>query len=119
MAARGAHRRNRESGQATVELVAVLPAALVLALLAWQLALAGHAAWLAGSSARVGARAAAVGGDPAAAARTALPEGLRRHLRVRRRGDRVTVALHPPLVLPRWTFPLEVNGSASLPRQTP
>ena len=39
-----------ERGQAAVELVAVLPFIAVLALVLWQLAVAGQAAWLAGSA---------------------------------------------------------------------
>jgi hypothetical protein len=61
-----------ERGQATVELVAVLPLVALLALLAWQGAVAGHAAWMSGSAARAAARASAIGGDPEAAARRVI-----------------------------------------------
>jgi type IV secretory pathway TrbD component len=119
MRARGAQKTDWERGQASVELLGVLPAALLVVLLAWQLALAGHATWLAGSSARVAARAAAVGRDPTVAARSAVPEHLRRHLRVRRSGDRVLVSLRPPLVLWRWSTPFAVGGSAAMESQEP
>jgi pilus assembly protein CpaE len=62
-----------EDGQATVELVAVLPVLGLVALLAWQAVVAGQTWWLAGVAAREGARAAALGGDGAAAARRVLP----------------------------------------------
>ena len=44
-----------------MELVAALPLVLLAALVAWQLALAGHAMWLCAHAARVAARADAVG----------------------------------------------------------
>jgi hypothetical protein len=62
-----------EDGQATVELVAVLPVLGVVALLAWQAVLAGQTWWLAGAAARAGARASAIGDDAGAAAREVLP----------------------------------------------
>jgi TadE-like protein len=62
-----------EDGQATVELVAVLPVLGLVALLAWQAVMAGQTWWLASAAAREGARASALGGDPASAARRVLP----------------------------------------------
>ena len=61
-----------QRGQASVELVALLP--LVVALLAglWQAAVAGHAAWAAAGAAQAAARAVAVGADARAAARRRL-----------------------------------------------
>jgi hypothetical protein len=93
---RAAARARADAGQASVELVALLPLLAVLALAAWQAVAAGWAAWLTGGAARAAARAAAVGGDPAAAASAALPPALERDLRVTRRGGgsvtvRVTV----------------------------
>jgi hypothetical protein len=75
--------RNRsQSGQASVELVALLPLVAVVGFGLWQAVVAGQAAWLAGSSARAAARASAVGGDVRAAAGELLPGSLRRGLRV-------------------------------------
>jgi hypothetical protein len=71
-----------QAGQATVELVALLPLLVVVVAGAWQAALAGHAAWAATAAARAAARANAVGSDPARAARTHLPGSLERGLRV-------------------------------------
>jgi hypothetical protein len=90
----------RTEGQAAVELVALLPLAALLLAGAWQLVVAGHAAWAAGSAARAAARASAVGADPRAAAREQLSGGLRRGLRVRDRGSgTVEVRLRVPPVL--------------------
>jgi hypothetical protein len=76
--------RRVERGQATVELVALLPLMAILAALLWQLVVAGQAVWLAGSAARAAARAAALGHDAPAAARRVLPARLERGLVVRR-----------------------------------
>ena len=90
---------SRESGQAAVELVAVLPLLALIALVLWQLALAGQAAWLAASAARAAARAHVVGGDEAAAARGVLPGRLEHALRVRAGKDgSVTLRLAVPSV---------------------
>jgi len=64
------------SGQASVELVAVLPVVALLAALAWQALVAGQAVWLSGSAARAAARAASLGHDPTRAARASLPGAL-------------------------------------------
>lgn len=87
-----------ERGQATVELVALLPLMALLAALLWQGVVAGQAVWLAGSAARAGARASAVGADEAAAVRRVLPARLERGLVVRRvasgaGGVRVAIAV--------------------------
>ena len=76
-----------ERGQASVELVVLLPVIVLLAGLLWQAAIAGQTLWLAGSAARAAARARAVDADPARAARGVLPESLDRGLRVASRGD--------------------------------
>jgi pilus assembly protein CpaE len=104
-----------ERGQASVELVAVLPFVVLAGLICWQLALAGHVAWMSAHAARAAARAEVVGEDPGAAARSALPNGLERGLEVRRTGSggvRVSVAV--PLLLHRWRTPLTVSASARL-----
>jgi hypothetical protein len=91
-----------QRGQATVELVALLPLLALIGLLLWQLAVAGQAAWLVGSAARAAARAEAVGGDGAAAARRALPPRLERGLRVRSQDDgEVSVRVFVPRVVGR------------------
>lgn len=90
-----------EHGQASVELVALLPLMAVLAGLLWQGVVAGQAVWLAGSAARAAARASAVGTDERAAARRVLPARLERGLVVRRErpGDGVRVAIRVPAIV--------------------
>jgi Flp pilus assembly protein TadG len=93
--------RSDQSGQAAVELVAVLPVLIALLAGVWQVALVGHAAWSAGAAARAAARAHAVGSDPRAAARAHLPASLERGLRVREaaRSGEVTVTIRVPSVI--------------------
>jgi hypothetical protein len=89
-----------DDGQATVELVALLPLIGILVLVLWQAALAGEAVWLAGTAARAAARAHAVGADPATAARTVLPGRFERELTVRAAPDgTVAVALAVPALI--------------------
>ncbi len=93
--------RHSESGQATVELVALLPAVLVILALALQALLAGQAVWEARVAARAAARAHAFGGDAAAAARSHLRPGLERGLNVRTSSDGdVRVSVDIPTVVP-------------------
>lgn len=93
--------RPGEHGQATVELVALLPLMVVLAALLWQAVVAGQAVWFAGSAARAAARANAIGADERAAARHVLPERLEGGFAVHReRGrDGVRVAVRIPSVI--------------------
>lgn len=86
----------QQDGQATVELIALLPVLAAVVALAWQALLAGETWWLASTAAREAARAHALGADPAAAARAALPAELRGRVRVRV-GDRDTVAVRVPI----------------------
>jgi hypothetical protein len=89
-----------EDGQASVELVALLPLIGLLVLVLWQAALAGEAVWLAGTAARAAARAHAVGADPTTAARTVLPRRFERELAVRPASDgTVAVAVAVPALI--------------------
>jgi pilus assembly protein CpaE len=107
-----------ERGQATVELVAVLPFVILAAVVAWQVALAGHALWLAAGAARAAARADTVGESPERAARSALPRSMERGLSVRRlREGGVRVEVKVPLLLRNWHSPLEMSASSSLGRE--
>jgi pilus assembly protein CpaE len=92
-------RQGGESGQASVELIAAIPALVLVTLLVAQLVLAGYALWSAGVAARAGARAAYVGGDAGRAARASLPEALRKNTSVID-GDGVQVRIRAPSVLP-------------------
>jgi hypothetical protein len=104
----GESRRPRgEEAQASVELVAVIPALLVGVLVAAQIGLVGYALWSAGAAARTGARAALVGGDAEAAARSSLPEPLREGATVSGQ-DEVSVRVKVPLLVPGLpAIPLE------------
>ena len=104
-----------ESGQASVELVAMVPVILLVGAVAWQLALAGHTAWLTAHAARAAARADAVGEPPAAAARSALPLSLEDGIEVERRaGGGVRVSVRVPLLTRNWNAPVRVGAAASL-----
>lgn len=104
-----------ERGQASIELVAVLPVVLVVGAIAWQLALAGHAAWLTAQAARTGARAELVGRDGEAAARSALPRSLERGLEVERLGGGgVRVSVRLPSLVRAWATPVRVSAESSL-----
>ena len=89
-----------EHGQATVELAALLPLVVVIALAGYAL-LAGLAAEeQAGGAAEAGAIALLQDRDATTAAREALPAAARRTATVRLDGRRITVAIRPrvPLV---------------------
>lgn len=97
---------SHDDGQATVELVALLPVVGLLVALLWQALLAGETVWLSGTAARAAARAAAVGGDPLLAARGVLPARFERGLRIRRAPDgEVVVALRVPAAVGGWALP--------------
>jgi hypothetical protein len=92
-------RSDSEAGQASVELVALLPLLVVVGLIGWQIVVAGQAVWLSASAARSAARAQAIGADAPAAARRVLPGVLRERVRVRVGEDGVRVAIGVPSVV--------------------
>ena len=100
-------------GQATVELVAALPALLLAALVALQLLVAGYALTLADGAAEAGALSLAGGGSAAEAARGALPGWAEDDIAVAVEGGRVTVRLRPPSLLPAVGEALAVSSEAS------
>jgi len=94
-------RARRQRGQATVELVAMLPLLFVVAFAAAQLLMAGAAAEYAGHAAEAGAVALLEGRDAAAAARSAVPGWSRGAMHVSVERQTVRVAVRPrPLVPP-------------------
>jgi hypothetical protein len=104
----------REDGQASVELVAIIPALLIAVLVAAQLGLVGWALWSAGAAARAGARAAHVGGDAEAAARSALPSPLREGATVTDE-DEVGVRVRVPALIPGLPrIPLEASAALTV-----
>ena len=102
----------RESGQATVELVALVPVLLLVVLAAAAL-LAGHGAHeQAGHAAQAGAMALLQGGDPRVSARSSLPADARRRAAVEVHGRRVTVRVRPPLPIVARAMTAEVTADA-------
>ncbi|HSS59403.1 MAG TPA: hypothetical protein VLK59_15425 [Solirubrobacteraceae bacterium] len=99
-------------GQASVELVALLPLAALIALAIGQLLAAGSARELAGNAAEAGAAALLQGGDPTAAARDALPGWSRARTTVQVTGRRVEVHVRPRTVVPLLAERLEATATA-------
>jgi hypothetical protein len=102
-----------ERGQATVELVAALPALLLAALVALQLLAAGYAMTLADGAAEAGALALASDGSAADAARAALPGWAEDDVSVAVEGGTVSVRLRPPSPFAAVAERLTVSSSAA------
>jgi hypothetical protein len=88
-----------QRGQATVELVGVLPLLVGVVLAAAHLLAAGVAKELADHAAEAGAVALLEGGDAADAARRSLPGWARGDIAVAVRGERVHVVVRAPAAL--------------------
>jgi hypothetical protein len=106
----GAH---DQRGQATVELVAALPALLLAALLALQLLAAGYALTLADGAAEAGALALASGDSATEAVRDALPGWADDDVSVEVDDGEVSVRLRPPSPFAAIADRLEVTSRAS------
>src|SRR5215218_8101338 len=102
-----------ERGQATVELVAALPALLLSALVALQLLATGYALTLADGAAEAGSLALASGGSAAEAAREALPGWAEDDVSVSVEGGEVSVRLRPPSPVRAIADRLTVSSSAA------
>jgi hypothetical protein len=102
----------RERGQASVELLAALPALVVAAAVAVQLLLVGYSLTIADGAAEAGALAGAAGQDARSAARGALPGWARGHSRVSAQGGDVRVEVRPPAPLPVIADALTVSSEA-------
>jgi Flp pilus assembly protein TadG len=105
---------SRERGQAAVELLAVLPLLVALALAALELLAVGYASVLAGNAAEAGALALAAGADARAGAREALPGWSRARAAVTAADGRVEVRLRPPSAVGALADRLEVSASAAV-----
>ncbi|HEX4733119.1 MAG TPA: hypothetical protein VH247_01795 [Thermoleophilaceae bacterium] len=103
-----------ERGQAAVELVAGLPALLLVAVVVMQLLAVGYTAVLAGDAAEAGALAIARGGSPEAAARAAIPGWGRGAMTVRRAVGAVHVQMQPPRLVPWAGRFLRIRASAAV-----
>ena len=104
----------RERGQASVELLGSVPALLVLGLVVFQVFAVGYASSQAGAAAEAGALAVAARGDPVEAARQSVPGWSRAHMRVERKGGRVSVEMRPPLAIPGLAEQFEVRAEAAV-----
>jgi len=102
-----------ERGQATVELVAALPALLLAALVALQLLAVGYALTLADGAAEAGALALASGDSATGAARAALPGWAADDVSVSVEGGQVSVRLRPPSPFRAVANRLTVSSSAA------
>jgi hypothetical protein len=100
------------SAQASIELLAALPALALAAALALQLLLVGYSLTIADGAAEAGALSGASGGDERRAAREALPSWARDRSRVTAEGGRVKVELRPPAPLAAVADALTVSSEA-------
>ena len=94
-----------ESGQAAVELVAILPLVGLAAILSFHLALAGWGLWSAAESARAGARAAEVDSNARRIALAALPTIFRERASIDLSAGKARVSLVVPSLLPGVNLP--------------
>ena len=101
-----------ERGQASLEVLAGLPALLMAALIAFQLLVAGYSLTLADGAAEAGALAMVAGRDPAGAVHDALPGWARERVSIAEAAGRLTVALRMPSALELLGRSLEVSSSA-------
>ncbi len=103
-----------QDGQATVEVVALLPLVVAAALAITALLAAGQARELAGHAATAGAMAMLQGGDPEGAARAAAPAVPRGRMGVRVDGRTVRVWVRPraPFGLPEGLLEATVVADA-------
>jgi hypothetical protein len=101
-----------QRGQASLELLAGVPALLLAGLVALQLLTTAYTLHLADGAAEAGALALAAGASPTPAARAALPGWAAGRVRVTATGGRVAVAVRPPSPLPGISEALEVESSA-------
>ena len=100
------------SGQAAVEVVALVPLVVAVALGLLQALAAGLASELADHAAQNGAIALAQGRDGATAARAALPGWARARIDVRVRGTQVRVRVTPPSLVPGLGARLAATATA-------
>jgi len=104
--------RETRAGQASVELLAALPALALAAALALQLLLVGYTLTIADGAAEAGALAGTAGHDAGKAARDALPGWARGRARVSADGGRVRVEVSPPAPLRSLSEALSVQSEA-------
>lgn len=102
----------RQRGQASLELVAGVPALILAGLIALQLVVTGYTLHLADGAAEAGALAAAAGAEPKAAVMAALPGWAERRVELSVRDGRIEVKVEPPAPLGVLSKALEVESGA-------
>ncbi|OLE36744.1 MAG: hypothetical protein AUG48_06585 [Actinobacteria bacterium 13_1_20CM_3_68_9] len=100
-----------ERGQASIEVLAGIPALLLAGLIALQLLAAGYSLTLADGAAEAGAMALAAGRPAVPAVREALPGWARDRVAVDVHGGRLTVRLRPPSPIGALARRLELRSS--------
>lgn len=90
-----APRFRADSGQSSIELIALLPLVLLIGAAIMALLAARSASGEAAAAAQAGAMALIQDADATAAARAALPAPARRRAEIRVRGRRITVTVRP------------------------
>lgn len=103
---------NRRAGQASIELLAALPALALAAALALQVLLVGYSLTIADGAAEAGALAGTAGEDAKRAAVEALPGWARGRSHVSTGAGKVTVELRPPAPLAAVANALSVTSEA-------
>jgi hypothetical protein len=89
-----------EAGQSSIEILGLLPLVTLVVLTVAQVLAGGAARSAASAAAEAGAMAIVQGGDPAAAARAAVPGWTHPRLAVRVSGRHVRVRVTPAALLP-------------------
>jgi hypothetical protein len=100
-----------ERGQASVELLAGIPALALAGAIALQLLAVGYSASLADGAVESGAMALAAGRAAKPAVRDSLPGWARGRVETRLEGGRLTVSLRPPALAEPLARGLEVSAS--------
>ena len=101
-----------DQGQASLELLATVPAMVLAAMIALQLAITGYSLHLADGAAEAGALALAAGRDPQAAVAAALPEWASERVDLTSEGGRIEVSVRPPAPLSAISKALEMSSSS-------
>jgi hypothetical protein len=98
--ARSSRSVSADRGQASVELVALLPLTLIIGLAIMAVLAARAASGDASAAAQAGAMALIQDGEPHEAAEAALSGDVRKRATIDVRGRKVTVTVRPPAALP-------------------
>ncbi|MGH2749669.1 MAG: TadE/TadG family type IV pilus assembly protein [Actinomycetota bacterium] len=108
--------RRNQRGSASIETIGMLPYLLMAALFAWQVLVAGFIAVNAENAARNGSRVEGRGGDGSAAAIDSLAPFVRDGATASVDGERATVRVEIPIVLPQITSEnFAITRTATLP----